>query len=162
MVTTRLSRHARWTTLATAVFCSLVVFSGVTPAVLGGVASIQVGHPGTMGMGVTEAEFFTVQACRQVPGTQGVDGYVIDIGPNTQIKVTAHTRVTDQSGLPLLLNGVFYSPNLPGPPPRCFYMGVEAYQKNPYTFNVPLGARWAVVSLPYGADITITWEFPPF
>lgn len=160
MVTTRLSRHARWTTLATAVFCSLLVFSGVTTAGAGD-ASIMLGHPGTMGMGVTEAEFFTLHACSKMPGTQGLDGYVIDTGANTQIKVTAHTRVTDRR-LPLLLNGVFYSPNSPGPPPRCFYMGVEAYRPNPHTFAVPSGARWAVVSLPYGADITITWEFPPF
>lgn len=121
-----------------------------TPAVLADPGEIRAGHPGTILRGITEYQFRS-QGCRSLPAEpwQGADGWVIDLGTNTYL------RLTGSSGAPFALNVVFYKA---GPP--CDEIGtryVGNLTRTDWKGAVPEGARWVVVSASYGANVALTY-----
>lgn len=144
--------------LLVAVGLAYAIVLAATGAVAGsGSGIILVGHPGTLVKGVTEGEFtgYPNRCTRFEPRSQGVDGYVIDLGADTQFKV-AGTPAIGPDTTPFSLNVTFYSA-------ACFVTGVfNTSTQNPalhsWTGVVPSSSRWAIVSLAYGADVRINWN----
>lgn len=115
---------------------------------------VSIGHAVTVVGGVTETEFKNVRLCQSLPSSDGVDARVLDLGntySNTKFSVSG------SSSAPFSLNVTFRNNG-------CFLVGssltrLNHLQQTSYTADpVPAGSRWAVVSLAYGADVTISWS----
>lgn len=147
------TRRARMGLVSIMLAFSLVgVMSGALAA--SGSATIIGGHPGAWLDGATELAFLSsCKGLATVPADlQGVDGYVIDVSGNNRFSVTG---APDVGGTPAFsMNARFYAG------PRCDYMSVpsRALVGTSYGPIDITGARYAVISLSYGANIKISWN----
>ena len=147
------TRRARMGLVSLMLAFSLVgVMSGALAA--GGSATIIGGHPAAWLDGATELAFLSsCKGLATVPANlQGIDGYVIDVSGNNRFSVTG---TPNDGGTPVFsMNARFYSG------PRCDYMSVpsRALVGTSYGPIDITGARYAVISLSYGANIRITWD----
>ena len=128
---------------------------------------IQAGQPGTIEWGVTEGEFFWnfANRCAASPRTQGVDGWVIDLAGANSLSVSGSSpTLPGGTESPFSINLHFYSNS-------CIPInGTGAPQSGPtqpdyHGWSGPLpkdangnNARWAVVSLFKGAQVTVNYN----
>lgn len=147
------TRRARMGLVSIMLAFSLVgVMSGALAG--SGSATIIGGHPAAWLDGATELAFLSsCKGLATVPANlQGIDGYVIDVSGNNRFSVRG---TPNDGGTPVFsMNARFYSG------PRCDYMSVpsRALVGTSYGPIDITGARYAVISLSYGANIKITWD----
>lgn len=131
--------------LATSVFPA----RAATPA-----GPILVGHPGTVALGITEAEFISPpNRCLTLPRTQGADGWVVNLPDGA-----TNFSVTGSASVLFSLNVIFYR----GPAGQCLVAGAHSRVGTSWSGSLPTSdTHWAVVSAVYGANITLSWESGP-
>lgn len=143
-------------------FTRLIVGTALAAAVVGiipsagavsGTGSIAAGQPGTIARGVTETEFRNHRFCGSMPTSQGVDGFIVDLGGtgNTSFSVSG------SSAGPFSLNVVFVAPNCVSTT-GFFLTTMNNLQKTSISGTVPINSRWMVVSAAYGANISVAYS----
>lgn len=114
-----------------------------------GSGSVLLGHPGTASFPtLTEYDFWFRASCNPASSvTQGADGYVINLGTDTHVRVKA----TGATVSPVSFNLSFYGADCGyRPGPRVSNGGSDVYKGAD-------GAKWAVVSLYSGENASFNW-----
>lgn len=117
-----------------------------------GTGTVKAGHAGAFLFGATETEFIA-KSCAGIPATQGTDAWVIETGVVTNQRF----EVVGSSLAPFSLNVTFYSP-------ACLATGVNQtgvknnFSQTSWRGALPINTKWAVVSVPYGANVNLNWS----
>ncbi|MCA1840530.1 MAG: hypothetical protein ABR507_07135 [Actinomycetota bacterium] len=130
-----------------------------------GTSTIQVGHPGTFLAGITEGDFWLARNCSGIQAsTQGVDGIVIDLSGANTLSVSGASPAPGGIATPFSINIHFYGNGChpingtgapqSGPQKLDIHSWTGAIPKDAFGAN----ARWAVVSVYLGAQVSITYN----
>lgn len=141
--------------LIVAAALATVAVVGIIPSAgaVSGTGSIAAGQPGTIARGVTETEFRNHRFCASMPTTQGVDGFIVDLGGITN---TAFS-VSGSSAGGFSLNVVFVAPNCQSTT-GFFLTTMNNLQRTSISGAIPINSRWMVVSAAYGANISVSYS----
>lgn len=113
-----------------------------------GSGTILLGHPVTQIYGATEVDFKWRSSCNPANVvTQGVDGWVVDMGSETWLRV----QTVSSSVGPVSFNIAFYGADCGFRPGPSIFNGGSNVTRNAD------GAKWAVISVYSGENVTFNW-----
>lgn len=141
---------------------AVLALVALIPSAQAETAVIKGSHAGTLIRGITEQEFRLTNCSTLPTTTQGLDGHVIDLAGKTYLNLTT---LMSPSGLPgpanHSINLIFYRGGSGCDQIFPIYAGLSSsdptFRRVSYVGATPAGARWVVVSLALGANVTVNW-----